>query len=68
MVAPEIEIDDPRCRDLFTVPAIADVPWPGTAIAAGEPIMTLFTTGLDARECEARLAELESLWQKRLEA
>ncbi len=63
MVAPEIEIDDPRCRDSFAVPAIADVPWPGTAIAAGEPIMTMFTKGEDVRECEARLDELETLWQ-----
>ena len=68
MVAPEIEIDDPRCRDPFAVPAIADVPWPGTAIAAGEPIMTMFTKGEDVRECEARLDELETLWQNSLKA
>jgi predicted ATP-grasp superfamily ATP-dependent carboligase len=63
MAAPEIEIEDPRSRDLFAVPAIADVPWPGTAIAAGEPIMTLFTTGHDVQECEVRLAEQEFLWR-----
>jgi len=68
LMAPEIEIDDPRCRDLFDVPAIADVPWPGTAIAAGEPIMTLFTTGHDVQECAVRLAEQESFWQNRLKA
>ena len=55
-------------RDPFAVPAIADVPWPGTAIAAGEPIMTMFTTGQDVRECEDRLVELETLWQNRLKA
>jgi len=68
MVAPEIEIDDPRCRDSFAVPAIADVPWPGTTIAAGEPIMTMLTKGEDVRECEARLDELETLWQNSLKA
>ncbi len=68
MAAPEIEIDDPRRRDPFADPAIADVPWPGTAIAAGEPIMTMFTKGEDVRECEARLDELETLRQNSREA
>ena len=66
LIAPEIEIDDPECRDLFSVPARADIPWPGTAIAAGEPVMTLFTTGHDVQECADRLAEQESSWQNRL--
>jgi len=68
LVAPEIEIDDSRYRDIFAVPAIADVPWPGTPIAAGEPIMTIFTTGEDVRDCEARLDELETFWQNKLKA
>jgi len=68
LVAPEIEIEDPRSRGLFSVPALADVPWPGTAIAAGEPIMTLFTTGQDVQESEVLLAEQESFWQNRLNA
>jgi len=68
MVAPEIEFDDPRCRDLLTVPAIGHIPWPGMEIAAGEPIITLFTTGHDLSECETRLAEQESFWQSRLKA
>ena len=68
MVAPEIEIDDPRCRDPFALPVIADVPWPGTVIAAGHPIMTLFATGHDVQECEVRLAEQESYWRNRLNA
>ena len=67
-MAPEIEIDDSRCRDLFAVPAIADVPWPGTVIAAGEPIMTLFTTGHDVQECEDRLAELEAYLAESVES
>jgi len=52
----------------FAVPAIADVPWPRTAIAAGEPIMTMFTKGEDVRECEDRLHELETFWHERLQA
>ncbi len=68
LIAPEIEIDDPRCRDLFTVPPIADVPWPGTTIAFGEPILTVFATGQDAQECEYRLTELEMIWKEQLKA
>ena len=63
-----IEIDDPRWRDLFAVPAIADVPWPGTAIAAGEPVMTMFTKGEDICECADRLDELETFWHNKLKA
>jgi len=68
MAAPVIEIDDPRWRDLFAVPAFADVPWPGTAIAAGEPVMTMFTKGEDVRECADRIDELETFWHERLQA
>ncbi len=68
LIAPEIEIDEPRCRDLFSVPASTDIPWPGTEIKAGEPVMTLFTTGHDVQECADRLAEQESSWQNRLKA
>jgi predicted ATP-grasp superfamily ATP-dependent carboligase len=68
LVAPEIEIDEPTHCGPFAVPAIADVPWPGTAIAAGEPIMTVFTTSQDARECEDRLVERETSWHQKWKA
>ncbi|MGA9925823.1 MAG: hypothetical protein WBQ29_20685 [Isosphaeraceae bacterium] len=58
-------------RDVATLsrfPPSPMSPWPGTAIAAGEPIMTMFTKGEDVRECEARLDELETLWQNSLKA
>jgi predicted ATP-grasp superfamily ATP-dependent carboligase len=66
LMAPNVKIDDPRSRDLFAVHAIADVPWPGTPIAAGQPIMTVYTTGQDAQECYERLVELETFWNKNM--
>ncbi len=66
LVTPEIELDEPPCQNSFIVPSIADIPWPGTEIAAGEPVMTIFATGEDARQCTDRLAERELWWRGRL--
>ncbi len=68
LLAPEFAFDDPSNPDLFSVAALADVPWPGSAIAVDEPIMTVFASGQDAEECEQRLAELEVSWRSRLNA
>jgi predicted ATP-grasp superfamily ATP-dependent carboligase len=37
------------------LPAFADVPPAGTAIAAGHPVLTLFARGESAAACEAEL-------------
>ena len=63
LIAPDIPFPDDWQRDLFAVPAIADIPWPGTPIAAGEPIMTIFASGSDVAQCEARLDEMEAQWR-----
>ena len=36
---------------------VRDVPWPGTSIARGEPICTVFATATTFAECRAALAE-----------
>jgi predicted ATP-grasp superfamily ATP-dependent carboligase len=64
-VVPNIAIDDTWHRDIFAVPAIADVPWPAQ-ISAGEPIMTVFSTGPDIETCQARLSRIEERWRRRL--
>ena len=65
-VAPEIPVCDTASRDLFAIPEVADVPWPGTRIAVGEPVMSLLTSGPDVPTCEAQLRSLEEHWQRRL--
>jgi predicted ATP-grasp superfamily ATP-dependent carboligase len=63
-VVPDISTDDAWQRDLFAVPAIADIPWPAQAHAS-EPIMTVFATGPDIETCESRLARLQERWRRR---
>jgi predicted ATP-grasp superfamily ATP-dependent carboligase len=66
LVAPEIALgDDPA--DLFGVPAVADIPWPGTCVNPGEPVMTIMATGENIAECRSRLVEREREWRSRLE-
>ncbi|MGC8639699.1 MAG: ATP-grasp domain-containing protein [Isosphaeraceae bacterium] len=66
-VVPEVPFDDPRRRDPFAVPAIADVPWPAQAWA-GDPLMTVFATGADVETCARRLAKIEEHWRRKLKA
>lgn len=46
--------------------ALADVPWPGTRINAGEPILTVFARGRSIAECSRRLAWSLDRWRRRL--
>jgi predicted ATP-grasp superfamily ATP-dependent carboligase len=64
-VVPEIPVDDSWRRDLFAVPAIADVPWP-TQVDAGQPLLTVFATGPDTTTCASRLARQHEHWRSRL--
>jgi uncharacterized protein len=65
LVMPEVgeaeAASDPRA-----VPSIADVPAAGTRIEQGEPVMTLFATGVDTADCRARLHRIERSWLDRL--
>ena len=54
LVAPEVVLGDDSA-DLFAVPAVADIPWPGTCIKPGEPVMTIMATGENIAECRSRL-------------
>jgi predicted ATP-grasp superfamily ATP-dependent carboligase len=62
LAAPYIETACYREADPFAIPALADVPWPGAPIGAGEPIMSVFATGADARTCQRRLEERQVFW------
>jgi uncharacterized protein len=62
IAAPAFSIDDP-----FAVPAIADVPWPGTTIDVLEPIMTVFAEAATPDDCSAKLDQFDAEWMERLE-
>jgi uncharacterized protein len=64
-VIPNISVDGSRRPDPFSVPAIADVPWPIQA-CAGDPVMTVFTSSPDISTCEAQLSRLEERWRRKL--
>jgi predicted ATP-grasp superfamily ATP-dependent carboligase len=66
-VAPTIDSDD-ECgtANPIGMRAIADVPWPGTQFAAGDPVMTLLAWGENVADCRSRLNELERTWSERL--
>ena len=66
LVAPEIEVQEFRDRSPFAIPSLADVPCPGTHIAEGEPVMTVFASAGDILTCEARLDEKTGFWAGRL--
>jgi predicted ATP-grasp superfamily ATP-dependent carboligase len=66
LTVPEIALDDSGSRDGFAVPAIADIPWPGTCFEAGEPVMTLYASGPDVPTCLEQLQQHRSLWMRKL--
>jgi predicted ATP-grasp superfamily ATP-dependent carboligase len=68
-VVPEINLNEvkPTGSEHFTVPALADIPWPGTPVNPGDPIMTVFATGAHVSECERVLKEREHHWLETLE-
>jgi len=68
LVSPEIVSRDDDPADLFAVPAVADVPWPGTHFNRGDPVMTIMAVGENVAECRSRLVEREREWLSRLEA
>jgi predicted ATP-grasp superfamily ATP-dependent carboligase len=54
-----------RPVDPWRTPAFADLPDPGQAFAAGQPILTLFSRGMSAEECvsnlQSQVREIEKL-------
>jgi predicted ATP-grasp superfamily ATP-dependent carboligase len=66
LVAPDIDPDENESNDLFDVPSIADIPWPGTRFGAGEPVLTLFSQGADRAECRSGMIRLVQKWMTRL--
>jgi predicted ATP-grasp superfamily ATP-dependent carboligase len=45
---------------------VADIPAPGTAIAPGDPVMTVFASGSTHAEAMAKLEETIKLWRERI--
>ena len=68
LTAPEIAFGDDTGNDPFAFRSIADVPWPGTRFAAGEPVMTLFARGENVADCRSQMSDLEKEWLRRLGA
>jgi predicted ATP-grasp superfamily ATP-dependent carboligase len=66
-IAPAIDFDDDReTGNPIGLRAVADVPWPGTRFAAGDPVMTLQAWGENVSDCQSRLNDLERTWSERL--
>ena len=65
-IAPEIPVPRPVLGDRLAMPEIADIPWPGTPIGAGEPILTVFAHGENSGDCERHLRKAAERWQVRL--
>ncbi len=66
LIAPEIAPGDHSASDRFELREIADVPWPGTRFAAGDPVITLMAWGEDLPHCQSRMDTLHQDWTERL--
>jgi predicted ATP-grasp superfamily ATP-dependent carboligase len=66
LVVPEITADEEESNDLFAIRSIADIPWPGTTIDPGDPVMTVLASGDNPAACRSRLFMLERKWMRRL--
>ncbi len=53
-------------RDPVALGSIADVPWPGTSVDVGQPVMTLLASAPALVACRKRLLRLERKWLGRL--
>jgi predicted ATP-grasp superfamily ATP-dependent carboligase len=52
--------------DPFAVPALGDIPEPGTRFEAGEPVLTLFARGPTVAACRQGLRLRRARWLRRL--
>ena len=50
----------------FEVPAAADLPAPGTEIAAGQPVLTVYARGMTEKECARNLRSAAAGFERRL--
>jgi len=62
VVIPELPFREFSDVQPFVVPELADVPWPGTTIGRGEPIMTVLAEGRDEAACVAQLRDRVAHW------
>jgi uncharacterized protein len=66
VIAPEIALGDDRGPAALATRPIADVPWPGTRFAEGDPVMTVLAFGENVANCQSRLIGLERTWMERM--
>ncbi len=68
VVVPELPLTEYSSDRPFDVPELADIPWPGTSFARGEPIMTVLAEGCDEDDCLGRLRDRVGRWYAFLDA
>ena len=64
---PAVEAALRQARQVDGQPKLADLPWPGTLIARGEPVCTVFAQGSTDAELRDRLRRRVLVWTGRLE-
>jgi predicted ATP-grasp superfamily ATP-dependent carboligase len=67
-VFPELRLRRPLvpADDPFAVPALGDLPEPGTRFEAGDPVLTLFSRGPTVAACLQSLRLRRARWMRRL--
>jgi predicted ATP-grasp superfamily ATP-dependent carboligase len=50
--------------DPWKIPAVADLPHPGTTFAPGEPVLTVFAPGNDPTDCRRNLDAAAGRWTR----
>jgi predicted ATP-grasp superfamily ATP-dependent carboligase len=67
LIAPDLQATVFTDADPYRVPEVADIPWPGTCIARGDPILTVFAEGPEEPACLSRLREQVLRWRTFME-
>ena len=65
--APDLPLAQSLGQTGWQIPAIADIPDPGTRIPSGTPVCTVYGTGEDHETCLASLADQILSWQRQIQ-
>lgn len=63
---PDLPIQTPKSDALYEIPEVADVPDTGLVIDRGRPVLTVFGSGADSRQCLVNLRTNVDQWRRRL--
>jgi len=66
LIFPELPIRTPNVDQLYEIPEVADVPDAGLVIDRGQPVLTVFGSGADSRQCLVSLRTNVNQWRRRL--